>query len=105
MLSATPTLAQLKRLKSPNSRDICIIDDVAAKCDDLAILMDFDPFGNTLASMKKDFGSVQERCTEVFRKWLGGEGKRQPATWRMLVKLLKECERSVLAGEIVKVLN
>lgn len=68
-------------------------------------MMDFDPKGNTLDAIKKDFDGVKERCRETFRLWLDGKGKRQPATWSMLLEILEDSNLGELAGEIRNVLD
>ena len=77
-----------------------IIRAVAGKWDDVAVLMDFDPTGHTQTAINKDFSTVQEKCTEMFKKWLQGHGSRQPATWEILVEILRDCGFGELATEI-----
>ena len=62
--------------------------------------MDFDAVGNTQSTIEANFTTVNRRCEEMFKKWLGGEGSRQPATWSMLLKILEECKLKALAGDI-----
>ena len=98
-----PSLAQLRRLKTSRGPDIRIIDQVAPKWDTLAIEMDFDQKGDTLAAIRKDFSSVLDCCTETFRLWLDGKGNRQPATWSTLLEILDDCDLGNLAQDIQKV--
>lgn len=99
-LTDTPTLAQLRKLKVPGGPTLCIIREVAGKWEDIAIAMDFDPVGRTQTAINKDFHTVEEKCTETFKKWLQGHSKRGPATWKKLVDILKDCEFAPLASEI-----
>ena len=98
--SDKPTLAQLRRLKTPGGKDIQIIHQVAGKWDDIAIAMDFDPEGHTQTAINRDFSTVQEKCRETFKKWLQGHGSRKPATWEILVEILRDCDFENLATDI-----
>ena len=101
MLHDRPTLAQLRRLVVPDSRqDICIIDQVAGNWTNLAIEMDFDPVGHTQTAINRDYATVQEKCIETFKKWLGGQGSKQPATWETLLEILRNCNFETLADSI-----
>ena len=94
-----PTLAQLRKL-TVHGAQLYIIREVAGKWDEIAISMDFDPNGHTQTAINKDFSTVQEKCTETFKKWLQGMGSRQPATWKKLVEILRDCEFAPLASRI-----
>lgn len=104
-LSDGPSLVQLKRLKVPGERDICIIDHVSGNWSDIAIMMDFDRTGRTQTAINKDFDAVAEKCTETFKRWLGGEGSKQPATWEVLLDILRDCNFEKLAEDIEKNLS
>ena len=104
-LTDKPTLAQLWKLKIPGDKDMCIIKELAGKWDDVAISMDFDSDGHTQTAINKDFGSVQEKCRETFKKWLQGQGSRQPATWEILVEILRDCDFENLATSIETALS
>ena len=41
-------------------------------------------------------------CIEMMQKWLGGRG-RQPVNWATLVRVLRDAEFSVLAGDVERV--
>ena len=99
-LTDKPTLVQLWKLRIPGDKDVCVIKEVAGKWDDIVIAMDFDPTGHTQTAINKDFSTVQEKCTEMFKKWLQGLGSKQPATWEMLVEILKDCDFKKLATSI-----
>ena len=66
--------------------------------------MDFDPTGHTQTEINRDFSTVQEKCIEMFKKWLQGLGSKQPATWEMLVEILKDCDFKLLADSIAAVI-
>jgi hypothetical protein len=104
-LTDRPSLAQLRKLKVPNGQDIRIINQVAGKWDDIAIAMDFDPVGHTQTEINRDCSTVQEKCTEMFKRWLGGQGSKQPPTWETLLEILRDCGFGQLATDIESSLN
>lgn len=77
-----------------------IIKTLAPVWYEVGISFDFDPYGhlvNQIDSKERD----QVRCCEqVFMKWLEGKGEKQPATWRVLIKLLQEMQQKTLVGKI-----
>ena len=95
-----PTLAQLQRLKVSGRQDVRVIEQVAVKWDDVAVAMDFDPVGHTQTAINRDFGTVQEKCTETFKRWLQGVGSKQPPTWAVLVEILRDCDFEHIATGI-----
>ena len=80
-----------------------IIESIASKWKVVGIHLDFDPTGNTIDLIGARHPSDPEVCcTEMMRKWLGGRG-RQPANWATLVRVLRDAEFSVLAGDVEQV--
>ena len=80
-----------------------IIESIAAKWKTVGIHMDFDPTGHTINLIGARHPLDPEACcTEMMQKWLGGRG-RQPANWATLVRVLRDAEFSVLAGELEQV--
>ena len=61
--------------------------------------MDFDATGKKLQLIEKDKHEVEACCLEMFQHWLEGNGK-QPASWKTLVHILKDCDFKALASKI-----
>ena len=80
-----------------------IIESIAAKWKVVGIHLDFDRTGNLLdvIGARHPLDPVA-CCTEMMMEWLGGRG-RQPANWATLVRVLRDAEFSVLAGELERV--
>ena len=80
-----------------------IIKSIAAKWKVVGIHLNFDPTGTTIDLIGARHPSDPEVCcTEMMQKWLGGRG-RQPANWATLVRVLRDAEFSVLAGDVEQV--
>lgn len=43
----------------------------------------------------------ERSCREIFSRWLAGEGC-QPITWRKLIEVMEDAERSILAQELAE---
>lgn len=100
-LSDKVELAQLQILKVAGGRELKIVESVAAHWNKIGIAMNFDKVGEIVNAIKKNNpGDVTECCEETFRKWLQGKGTRQPATWSMLITILRECSLNALAKDI-----
>ena len=86
-----PSLPLLHKLK--------IIEKVAVhQCFQINLLD--DDWGHELDIVKKDNPhSVVDVSTGVFQSWLRGSG-RQPATWKTVVDVLRECNLNTLADKI-----
>jgi hypothetical protein len=104
-LRDTPTLAQLWRLSTPYGEDIRIIKSVSGKWRDVALEMDFDPVGETVTVIDRDSTTMEERCEETFRRWLRGQGSKQPPTWETLLEILRNCGFGRLSTKIETALN
>ena len=98
-----PTLLQLTHLVTHSGKTVRIIESIAAKWKVVGTHLDFDPTGNLLdvIGARHPLDPVA-CCTEMMQKWLGGRG-RQPANWATLVRVLRDAEFSVLAGELEQV--
>ena len=48
---------------------------------------------------QKHRGDPEACCREMMRTWLKGKG-RQPATFELLMEILKECDLIVLAEQV-----
>ena len=91
-----PSLTFLEELK--------VIEKVAVdECFHILILK--DDFGHELDIIKRDNPhSVVDVSTGVFQSWLRGSG-RQPATWKTLVEVLRECDLNNLADNITSTVS
>lgn len=95
-------MGQLACLKY-DQRKLCIVNQVAAKWRTLALVgLKLDH--SVVEMIACDNTRVQDRCTEVFSKWLNGEGCK-PVSWETLVEALKDIEKSELASEVESALK
>lgn len=70
------------------------------------MLLDFDATGNALDIIERDhkiYGCI-ECCKGMFALWLQGKG-RQPATWTVLLELLKDFKQTGLVDEVQSALR
>ena len=96
LISKPPSLILLQDLK--------IIEKVAVdEC--LPIHLLNDEFGEKIRVIRRDNEhSVTAFSSGVFQSWLSGSG-RQPATWKTLVAVLRECKLNTLATFITGTMN
>ena len=80
-----------------------VVETVQADWADLAYALHFQ--SATVKAIKKDAGDVNEACTDVLSRWLGGEGERGPRTWATLLEALTDMGKTELAKEIGKKLK
>ena len=83
-----------------------VINKSAAHWEKIATRLYFD--GGMIGAIRKNanFQSAEERCAAVFEKWLeGSEELREPLTWAIVVKVLKEAELGTLSGDLNSVLS
>ena len=92
-------------MKGAGGKELNIIDYTASRWTDIAIAMDFDDTGHTQKTIQDDYNNVTKRCNATFGMWLEGQGRRQPATWSMLIQILKECKLNALAVDIEEMLT
>ena len=89
----------LSNLKTKSGK-INIIQKVAPFWVDLALNLDFDPTGTTIPAIEKKYRYDPEACCrEMMQMWLTGRGT-QPATWELLVEILRDCNLIVLAQQV-----
>lgn len=94
------SMRSLGALKTGSGEKINIIKQVAYRWKDFALQLDFDTVGTKVQLIDKKLHSdPEECCQEAMRAWLQGEG-RQPATWELLVEILKDLDLNVLASQI-----
>ena len=87
----------LSNLKTESGVKINIIQQVAPHWSTFALNLDFDPTGTTLQNIEQKYRYDPEPCCrEMMQMWLRGMG-RQPATWKLLVEILRDCNLIVLA--------
>ena len=73
-----------------NGKKVKLIDAAAAVWEKVAIRLHFEACD--IARIAKDYHQQSVlAATTVFIEWLGGKG-RQPASWDILIKALKETE-------------
>ena len=90
----------LGSLKTKSGDRVNIIQQVAPQWQDFATSLDFDPNGNTMQLIsQKHRGDPEACCREMMQTWLKGKG-RQPATFELLMEILKECDLIVLAEQV-----
>ena len=97
-----PSIDQLSLFRSRNTgTHIKIINAVAPKWRQFAVLLDFDEDGTKIDHIQaeKAIHGPVECCTEMFKTWLRGEGK-QPASWELLIELLDDFELKYLAQQV-----
>ena len=86
-------------MKPSNGKRIKIFQSVASKWQDVGILLDFDAEGDKLKLIAADKKlSPDDCCQQMFMHWLAGNGR--PATWRVLIELLEDCDLNDLANQI-----
>ena len=90
----------LGSLKLRSGGRVNIIQEVAPHWRDFATNLDFDPSGNTMQTIdQRNRGDPNACCRDMMQTWLRGMG-RQPATLKLLVDILEECNLIVLAEQV-----
>ena len=99
-------LADLRLLETSGGHKIKIIDSLAAKWKYFGTLFNFDDSGRELDNIEAHHKSEGPTacCQEMFQQWLNGKGM-QPATWEVLIKLLKDSDEETLAVDIERALD
>ena len=77
-----------------------IIKTLAPDWHEVGISFDFDGYGRLVRQIRSQERDQVLCCEQVFLYWLEGKGKKQPATWRVLIKLLQEMEHNALVKKI-----
>ena len=78
-----------------------MIKRVASRWKEFGLLLEFDDNGETLAAIEKKYvRDPDDCCQEMMRKWVDGEGTKQPVTRELLVELLQDCRLSALAEQV-----
>ena len=98
---AKPTIKQLLILKTMSGKRIDLQTALASRWKHFVYFLEFDNDGRALDCIEKKCGRDDpEACyRQMMRKWIRGSGK-QPASWRTLVRLLREFGDNVLAKDI-----
>ena len=77
-----------------------ILATIAAHWQDFGYLLDFDETGRTIDRIAREHQLRPiDCCAAMLREWLEGRG-RQPATWAMLIDLLKDADINDLAQQL-----
>ena len=102
-----PRIAELRLLKTGSGDRINVISSLASKWKDFGLLFDFDEDGTELDNIEADhkLEGPRARCQKLFQYWLKGRGKRQPATWEVLITLLKDADEQSLSTQIEEALH
>ena len=83
-----------------SSKSLKIIQKTSSRYNELAMHLLNDDNCDIVDSLKeKCRGDPEEIVRAVYKKWINGAG-RQPATWQILVGVLKEIELNSLTDEI-----
>ena len=98
---AKPTIKQLCVLKGKSGGKIKLIRSLAADWKKFGVFLDFDDDGSALSLIEARCGRGDpEACyQEMMMRWVSGSGE-QPASWRTLVRLLREFGKNTLAQDI-----
>lgn len=106
LADSRPTLKQLSLMKTKTGVKIEVIKSLAPQWKQLGILLDFDTDGAQLDLIEYENGqqNPQKCCLAMIRYWMAGNGE-QPATWRKLIELLRDCEKDVLAAQLERELS
>ena len=94
-----PTIKQLCILRKRSGQSIDIKTALAADWKEFAVFFDFDKDGSALKLIERDCGRPEACYQEMMMRWVSGSGE-QPASWRTLVRLLREFGRNTLAQDI-----
>ena len=80
-----------------------IRQSVCACWEDVATRLYFSP--SLIDSIRKNNNEVEKAFDDTMKQWLNGtEGARAPIIWRTLLTVFREINRSVLAGELERIL-
>ena len=105
MVGAKPQLHQLLMLKGSEGKHKRIMQEVGAKWEELAILLEFEYC--VIKLIKSDnsgkHGMTELCCQELLARWLDGEAC-QPVTWGKLVEVIRNLPNDRLATEIEQLL-
>ena len=96
-----PTIGQLHQF--PGTR-LQVINSVAPRWKQFGLFLDFDEQGNTLDMIEAEKRTHFDCCTEMFKRWLKGEGV-QPVSWSQVISLLQENGQRNLASDLERALR
>ena len=101
-----PSLRDLTILKTHSGDKIEIIKSLAPDWKGFGVFLNFDDVGAHLALIEARHGQMNPLacCRDMLTHWVSGNGE-QPTTWRTLVDLLVDCERTTLAEQIRQTLS
>ena len=81
---------------------ICIIKEIASKWEQIGIFLGFDD--SELRNITRNYGTVEERCQELMRRWLQGVVDTRSPTWETLVEAIRKAQYGQLAHQLRQVL-
>ena len=101
---AKPTIKQLFILKTKSGGSIDIKTALAADWKGFGVYFDFDSDGSALNLIETECGKPEACYQQMMMRWVSGSGE-QPASWRTLVRLLREFGKNTLAQDIEDALS
>ena len=81
---------------------ICITKEIASKWEQIGVFLGFD--NSELRNITRNYGTVEERCQELMRRWLQGVIDTRSPTWETLVEAIKKAQYGQLAHQLRQVL-
>ena len=98
---AKPTIKQLLVLETKSGKKIDLQTALAADWNHFGYFLEFDEDGRALDCIKQECGRDDPKACyrQMMKEWIRGSGE-QPASWRTLVRLLREFGDNVLAKDI-----
>ena len=86
-----------------DGKSVRVIPRVAADWEEIALCLGIERY--ILRTIKRDHGtSCEDACTDMFQRWLRGEGKG-PKTWRTIVCALEDIHDNETAVAVKQVLG
>ena len=98
-----PTLLQLLCFPG-KSGNINIPERIGTHYKTFGIFLLNDENGAKVESIAKEESTMTDMSLKILSKWLQGEGI-QPPTWNTVIKVLRQSNLAVLAGEIASVIT
>ena len=66
--------------------------------EELAYTLNFENY--EVAAIERNNSTIMDRCRDMLRKWLEGQGSRAPRTWSTLLQALRDIEQTKFAEEL-----
>ena len=99
-----PELRHLK-LPGPDGGAIDIAEQIGTSYEEFGLLLLNDTEGNRVRNIYHDkMKEIVPTNMEILKKWLDGSGRR-PVTWRILIEVMEESDKTELADQIKEALT